>query len=400
MIGKFFIGLLLTFAFIGFAHAKTPTEVLTPYKAYKSALADGNFETARDQAYEAWRKAEKLLGDTRITGDLAFNYATIPPEKQNSDGTISAAYRASKKHGVSTKTYKRIEEAFSESIKLAHFHEDMGAEVEVQRRITSFAFDLTRARISNGKFVTRADTTDLYKLEKAIEGFGLIGTTYEAELNALRSQYYQIQGEDRKALEYSDKALTLFQVADDALPSAYPYVVKLVRAKSLEKLGDRLPAALQFQDVMQNLEGQLDAEHPFVNQAFSRWIWLRNEIERDGELEKAEEAGLCKCWPFNEYINKAVPAIRIPPIMPRRAKRSGHVIINYDVDDEGIPYNITEVSSSSKVFVEAALKSVEAWRHVNVADETHADFNPDSRKNITSTITFLLSDESGRIIPE
>lgn len=216
----------------------------------------------------------------------------------------------------------------------------------------------------------------------------------------MESQYYQLQEEDQKALEYSDEALKLFETSDDGLPSAYPYVVKLVRAKSLEKLGKRLPAALQFQDVMQNLEGQLDAEHPFVNQAFRRWIWLRNDIERDGELEKAEQAGLCRCWPFNEYINKAVPAIRIPPIMPSRARKSGHVIVNYDVDDEGVPYNITEVSASSKVFVKAALKSVESWRYINVADESDVDFDPESRKNITSTITFILSDGNGRVIPE
>lgn len=132
---KTIISFIAAFSFIGtgtgITQAKTPPEVIKPYKAYKTALAENNFETARERAYEAWQRAEKLLGDSRITGDLAFNYATIPPEKQNSDETTSTAYRASNKRSVSKKTYTRIEDAFAESIKLASYHKDIATEIEV-----------------------------------------------------------------------------------------------------------------------------------------------------------------------------------------------------------------------------------------------------------------------------
>ena len=46
----------------GMAHAKTPKEVLEPYKSYRAALAEKNKDEAAVFAFEAWQKAEKLMG--------------------------------------------------------------------------------------------------------------------------------------------------------------------------------------------------------------------------------------------------------------------------------------------------------------------------------------------------
>jgi hypothetical protein len=72
---KLFLSLGLALSLTGFAQAKTPPEVLKSYKAYKTAIKEKNSKEASEQAYSAWQKAEELIGDSRVTGDLADNFA-------------------------------------------------------------------------------------------------------------------------------------------------------------------------------------------------------------------------------------------------------------------------------------------------------------------------------------
>ena len=113
-------------------------------------------------------------------------------------------------------------------------------------------------------------------------------------------------------------------------------------------------------------------------------------------LEEAEKAGLCECWPYENYKNKGVPLIRVPPKMPRGAKRSGHVIVQFDLNENGKPINIKALSSTEDIFIKPALKSVEQWRYNKLADA-----KPDTeRTGITSRISFKLTTSRGNIIPE
>ena len=64
------VGLALSFGLSSpmMAQAKTPPEVLKPYKAYRAAMRDNKSEVAADYAFEAWQAAEKMMGDTKTTG--------------------------------------------------------------------------------------------------------------------------------------------------------------------------------------------------------------------------------------------------------------------------------------------------------------------------------------------
>jgi len=53
------------------AFAKTPKEVLEPYKAYRAAVKANDAEAALKQARLAWEAAETHLGDHKTTGDYA-----------------------------------------------------------------------------------------------------------------------------------------------------------------------------------------------------------------------------------------------------------------------------------------------------------------------------------------
>lgn len=72
--------------------AQTPPEVLQPYKAYKEARESENYKKAGNYAYEAWQKAEELLGGSKTTGNLAYNYADLAFEAKLKNKWVIQAF--------------------------------------------------------------------------------------------------------------------------------------------------------------------------------------------------------------------------------------------------------------------------------------------------------------------
>ncbi len=92
----------------------------------------------------------------------------------------------------------------------------------------------------------------------------------------------------------------------------------------------------------------------------------------------------------------AQPLVRIPPIMPPRAEKSGHCRVRFDVSPEGQPFNVVATSCSQSLFERASIKSVQKWKY----NPKIVDGRSVSRSGVESKITFRLTDERGRIIPE
>jgi len=92
----------------------------------------------------------------------------------------------------------------------------------------------------------------------------------------------------------------------------------------------------------------------------------------------------------------AQPLVRIPPIMPPRAEKSGHCKVRFDVSPEGAPFNVTSTYCTSNVFKSASEKSVRKWKY----NPKIQDGRPVGRTGVESQITFKLTDERGRLIPE
>jgi protein TonB len=92
----------------------------------------------------------------------------------------------------------------------------------------------------------------------------------------------------------------------------------------------------------------------------------------------------------------AQPLVRIPPIMPPRAERSGHCKVKFDVSPEGQPFNVVATFCSQSVFKRASTKSVQKWKY----NPKIVDGRATARKGVESRITFRLADERGNIIPE
>lgn len=92
----------------------------------------------------------------------------------------------------------------------------------------------------------------------------------------------------------------------------------------------------------------------------------------------------------------AQPLVRIPPIMPPRAEKSGHCKVRFDVSPEGSPFNIVATFCTQNVFKRASTKSVEKWKY----NPKIVDGRPASRSGVETKITFRLADERGNLIPE
>ena len=92
----------------------------------------------------------------------------------------------------------------------------------------------------------------------------------------------------------------------------------------------------------------------------------------------------------------AQPLVRIPPIMPPRAEKSGHCKVRFDVSPQGAPYNVAATYCSSSVFKRSSVKSVEKWKY----QPKIVDGLAVARTGVESQITFKLADERGNIIPE
>lgn len=366
--------LFIAFSFflMGFATPayadKLPDEVMEPYKSYRIALKDGNEELAIQYAKMAWVAAEKHLGDHKTTGDLASNYALTDKETWDSDR----------------------ERAFTRGVKLGVLSDNPGRRT-IERQIQYVEAIALHERRERSKL-----SQQVSKGLRIIEDYNLSGSTFEGELLIMRGVHKSRRGRDVSALEDIDKGIDIIENSNDGLISIYPYLGKLYRADVLRNADKDLDAALAYQEVMQNVEGVLPADHPYVNRAFTNWMSLRLDFDTEGTLEEAEAAGLCECWPFEAYKAKLVPIKRIPPIMPRAAVRSGHANLIFDINESGKPENIRVIYATEKLFAQPSIEAAEQWIYTPLSEEN----KDENRKDIATKITFVLSTATGRVIPE
>jgi len=92
----------------------------------------------------------------------------------------------------------------------------------------------------------------------------------------------------------------------------------------------------------------------------------------------------------------AAPTVRIAPIMPPRAEKSGHCRVRFNVSAEGAPYDVQTTYCTQSLFERATIKSVQRWK-----------FNPKMvggravvMQGVENKVSYRLSDDRGNIIPE
>ncbi|GLQ20245.1 energy transducer TonB [Algimonas porphyrae] len=364
------ITLCLTLAFVGLpvaaAQAAIPPDVVKAYRAYETAMTEGKIDVARTAARIAWERAEAKMGDTKTTGDLANNYASL----------------------LTGDVEKEQLKAASRAMELVT---DYGADaplVYLERGIVRLTllgvFDDNWKRLKEGE-----------DLVEYAEASGLSGSTFTAEIMTMVAGAHAGRGNADKAVDYAERALTVFENATDGIESGYKIRAQLYRGYGHEYEQNYMDAALSYQEVMEATDGLDPEKYPLVGAALGRWIYMRSALYDQGDLDEAEQNGLCQCWPYDKARNESVkPIHRVPPIMPRRAQQSGYVVVEFDLTDDGKPTNKRVVTAWPEYFEKPALKAVEKWQYSpRTADEDMSD-----RTDIVTTIRFVLSDGSGNTI--
>ncbi len=351
------------------AWAKTPPEVMDHYKSYRAELEAKNYKKAADHAYDAWQKAEETLGDHRTTGDLAQNYLDVGSH---------AGHK-----------FKKMEPAAIRAVELAHFYGESASQMRLQREVSYAALG---AKFNKGRTLKKR----LPEIEAFAKENGLENSTFMGEIYTMRAAHAVKKADHDDADFYSEKAKSVFENAKDGYVTEHPILATLFSGYGKEGNDEYVPALMEYQTVMQNLENQLPRDHPYITKALGRWMLMRDKIKREGMFEDAEAAGMCECWPYDKPRNEDIkPVKRVPPIMPREAYMSGFSIVEFDLNDDGSTTNIRVLESwPPDIFEESSKKSVAKWQYTQRdIDETDTD-----RTDIITTIRYKLTDRDGNLI--
>jgi len=364
---QFFLVVFVVFSFNlwnGVAYAASiPSEVMLPYKAYRTALEAENKDEARKQAKIAWDQAESLLGESKTTGDLALNFAVLAPSKYD----------------------KQVVSAFERAIELVPHNNDNIAYTTLEREVQFATYLLGHKKYSKARKRLRASADYAEANEMATSVFA-------GEIHTFLARIANAQRKFKKLEYHADKAVEIFETAKGPA-SIQPIIAILYAGYGKETQEDFISAALNYQEIMQNLEGIVDNKHPLAKRALGRWIHARNKIRWAGKYEEAEARGLCDCWPYDKERNENVkPIKRVPPDMPSNAYSSGFSIVEFDLNDDGSVLNPRILESwPAEIFDKSSLKAVEKWKFSpRTTEETDGD-----RKDIITTIGYKLTNQFG-----
>ena len=92
----------------------------------------------------------------------------------------------------------------------------------------------------------------------------------------------------------------------------------------------------------------------------------------------------------------AQPLVRIPPVMPANAEKSGHCKLRFDVDIDGNPENIVTTFCTQRLFENASIESVAKWKY----NPKYVKGRAIGRSGVETKVKFWFLDEKGNIVPE
>lgn len=368
------VGLALSFGLSSgvTATAKTPPEVLKPYKAYRAALKAEQKEEAAKFAYEAWQTAEEFMGADKTTGDLAVNFAALAPKYM--DDRVA---------------WEKVMKAHKRGIDLSNLSGADAAEIEIDRRIKYLAWVIPN--VSTKISSARSKKYDVDQLKAKVEEFGLKGTTFEAEAYALAAQRAMISKDWKDAVTQSTQAITCFDARTDNLFSLYEYAVPIYLARGYSEQDMLIDAALTYQELMDKLETSGGHKNVISSDAFGEWLRLRDEVAKLDTSDPRTQQVTSYTVPTGRE-KELSPLLRKPPVFPARflrGSKSGFVRVKFNVDIEGHVVDPIITSSTNKGLHDATLEALEGWRYTPNLPEARS-------RDIETTIRFDLRGRGGK----
>ena len=357
------------------ARAQTPPQVLNHYKAYTAALEAGDREDAIQAAKKAWMASEKLLGDHKTTGDLAFNYAELTSGLQNE------------------RAYNDFMSAYNRSIELASFHDKNAISLELERHTRRIVLGLSVSKYRNGRMEMGGRRNYLDSMKKALEDYDRTEGIFAADYEVLNARYYQYKRQYRASVKAGKRAERLYQKLGNPKESPFEYALPIYLAKTYEKDGQSVQALLQYQKAMQTKYDN-DIARKHAAEGKSNWLRLFYDLEDKGLRAEMDAAGVCtECEPQIVGEGQPIPVYRVPAITPAKADVSGEVVLIFDLNAEGRVINPRIAASTGKMFDEAVLDIVKSWRY----SKSRSDNDSSLRKNLVVKSLFEMRSGKGRL---
>jgi len=90
------------------------------------------------------------------------------------------------------------------------------------------------------------------------------------------------------------------------------------------------------------------------------------------------------------------PLVRMEPLMPRRAEKSGHCQMRFNVNPQGAPYDVKAVYCTQRVFERNSIKATLNFKYrPKIIDGRAVNMT-----GVETKLTYSLFDENGRLILE
>ena len=369
---------LLAAAILWPTHAlaqSVPPEVMEHYRTYAAEMkkAEPDRTTLGDSARDAWMTAEDTLGDHKLTGDLAVNFA------ETRHATVDGEW-----------TPEVREDAYRRAVELADLYpEEERDDVRAQRQILLAQFLINDGRY-DANHTSKARRV-LKDLGERMDELGWSNRTYHGDMHTLIAQSRLLDRRYKKVLEHTELARAAFERADDGLFSVQLYQLPLFEAVAAQKLGQDVRAGKSLQKLVEDHHKYIGSYTGPSAVAYSQWLDLRDELQV--RADEAEVATLL-AWTPPPAIGSDEPAVRTPPIMPPSATRSGWVQFEFDILPNGrVDMDTVEVlDRTDTVFIDPSRDALKMWVYPPGMAE-------DDRKALTTVITYQLSDERGKLIP-
>lgn len=371
----FIISLLLMMSAFETVQGQIPDEVLKSYKTYNKALKQNDYEAANKAAYQAWKTSERLLGDNKTTGDLALNFAILYPK-----------FVTNKEHKIRSKAYLR-------SIELGRYHGKSSADVTLERHLEYLIYMSKSSVVKANRFTKLSETMSFSEMETALDVLKRRGSWYEAVMEGIRTTHFKNRKDFTSAIISGNKGFNLFEklVAEEETEQKYQLIFDL--GYSYFKLGKNIEAALILQRNFHQVEDKsIPKKISRMSERYWKLSWV--EIYKSGEIDNAKSKGLCACIEPIVSLSTPEPILRIPPIMPVKAERSGEAIIIFDLKSDGSTTNIRLAAYTEKHFGQTAIKAAEKFIYTPLVDSHDVS----KRQNLPVYMRFTLKNGNDDVI--
>jgi len=349
-ISLLFLGVLAFTAMPQPAIAKEPTaRIKSLYADYQSALALEDLEKANSLARKLWKQSEKLYGDSKQTGDFAYNFAVI-------------GMTLTRKHD------SRTGKAYERSIELAHFHGDTSSTISLKRHTAYAMYLLNRRNYKKARSI-------LNNADNISQDSNLTKTAeYAFALSLQAETAYELKLYE-EAITYIDKSLHQYASLEKS-NTVNARKALVIKADIDAKLGNWQEALAGYETVYMNVDRYFDEKHPYIGRAYvsrerlTSRLLLENKSISEAQIEEALSCP--DCWP--NFEEKYRPNIQINSLYqidsvglvkwPRNTPYlSGFVVYIYDIDNHGKPVNFRFANGSHLyTFDKPAAKLLKRWR--------------------------------------